>query len=291
MISDAFFISPFTAYLSSEKKYSVHTTKAYLTDLNLFFEYLNQQYKIQNIKEVYHWHIKSYMAQLIQNKIDAKTVNRKITSLKTYYKYLLKHSFLDKNPMLKVTAPKMGKKLPVFLEQTKTKELLQELEIIKEIEPQTYTIFMLLYQTGIRLNELVTLKKSQLDCVGKTIKVLGKRNKERIIPITNEMLGLLTPLLHENELPELFTIENQKPLYPKFVYLKINKVLSEYTTLTKKSPHILRHTFATHLLNNGADLNAIKELLGHANLSATQIYTHNNIENLKNIYKQTHPKA
>ncbi len=293
MLSDAFFISQFETYLKAEKKVSVNTSVAYLKDLEQCFNYISKEFEIDNIKSIGHLQIKSFLAQLMSQKMDAKSVNRKISSLKTYYKYLLKHQLVNTNPMLKVSSPKMGKKLPVFIEQTKTIEILENLkENTLKDEQIANDIFMTLYQTGIRLSELINLKKANVDILNQTIKVLGKRNKERIIPITKELALILEPyVLSDNSSIWTFnTIKNQQ-LYPKFVYRVVKNIIATYTTYSKKSPHVLRHTFATQLLNGGAELNAIKELLGHANLSATQIYTHNNIDNLKQIYRKAHPKG
>ena len=293
MLSDAFFISQFETYLKAEKKVSVNTSVAYLKDLEQCFNYISKEFEIDNIKSIGHLQIKSFLAQLMSQKMDAKSVNRKISSLKTYYKYLLKHQLVNTNPMLKVSSPKMGKKLPVFIEQTKTIEILENLkENTLKDEQIANDIFMTLYQTGIRLSELINLKKANVDILNQTIKVLGKRNKERIIPITKELALILEPyVLSDNSSIWTFNTNKNQQLYPKFVYRVVKNIMATYTTYSKKSPHVLRHTFATQLLNGGAELNAIKELLGHANLSATQIYTHNNIDNLKQIYGKAHPKG
>lgn len=292
MLSDTFFISQFETYLKAEKKVSVHTSKAYIHDIVQCFEYITETFEQFSLNAISHLQIKSFLAHLMAQKIDAKSVNRKISSLKTYYKYLLKHQLVSINPMLKVSSPKMAKKLPVFIEQTKTIEILDHLNTNEDADKLANDIFITLYQTGIRLSELIYLEKSNVDIFNGTIKVLGKRNKERIIPITNELKQILqTYILSENSSVWTFTTAKGEQLYPKFVQRIVKKIMSNYTTYSKKSPHVLRHTFATQLLNNGADLNAIKELLGHANLSATQIYTHNNIENLKQIYKKAHPKG
>lgn len=225
------------------------------------------------------------------NKADPKSVNRKISSLKTYFKYLLRHQLVDKNPMLKITSPKIAKKLPVFVAESAMDEILDGDED-NTIDPLAKDIVSTIYQTGIRLNELITLKKGDVDIRNKTIKVLGKRNKERIIPVTEELAGILEPYLSlHSESSFVFNTPKGKQLYPNFVYRIVKQLLTQFTTLQKKSPHVLRHSFATHLLNHGSDLNAIKELLGHANLSATQIYTHNSIERLKDVYAKAHPRS
>jgi len=292
MLSDAFFISQFETYLKSEKKVSIHTSTAYIIDIKQCFEYIALEFEINILSQVTHLQIKSFLAQLISKKIDAKSVNRKISSLKTYYKYLLKHQLVSINPMLKVSSPKMAKKLPVFIEQTKSIEILENLKSENIEDKLANDIFITLYQTGIRLSELINLEKINVDITNTTIKVLGKRNKERIIPITNELKNILEFYVSsDNNSIWTFATAKGEKLYPKFVYRIVKQIMGKYTTYSKKSPHVLRHTFATHLLNNGAELNAIKELLGHANLSATQVYTHNTVEKLKNVHKQAHPKG
>jgi integrase/recombinase XerC len=292
-LSDVFFIQQFQVYLSSEKKVSEHTYKAYSHDLHQCFEYLQKHFEVQSITEISHLFIKSWLSELMAAKMDAKSVNRKISALKAYYKYLLRHGLVDRNPMLKVSAPKTSKKLPVFIDENKMSEIAGR--IIDEKKDENIDladdILLTLYHTGIRLSELIHLEKKNIDLNQQTIKVLGKRNKERIIPITEELSGVINRYLKLNPSSQyVFNTSRGAKLYPNFVYRSVKALLSQHTTLNKKSPHVLRHTFATHLLNHGSDLNAIKELLGHANLSATQVYTHNSVERLKNIYKIAHPK-
>ncbi len=296
-MSDVFFISQFETYLVSEKKVSAHTSLAYINDLRQCISYL-ETLDIKTLDDIKHLHIKSWLAGLMADRVSASSVNRKISALKTYYKYLMRHQLVQTNPMLKVTSPKISKKLPSFINESKTEEIFEAEGMNWDTEEQDHIISMAndivstLYQTGIRLSELINLKKGNVDLANTTIKVLGKRNKERIIPITNELCETLKPYLNLNRESELvFNTPKGAPLYPKFVYRAVKNLLSKYTTLKKKSPHVLRHTFATHMLNNGSDLNAIKELLGHANLSATQIYTHNSIERLKEVYNRAHPKG
>jgi len=232
----------------------------------------------------------------MEAKISARSINRKVTTLKTFYKYLLRQNIVKENPMLKVQSPKMSKRLPVFVEKDKMNQLLDNQESFEE-DPdklRNKLIIELFYATGMRLSELINLKQGSIDLSKGQLKVLGKRNKERIIPFGPELGREIKAWLDskKEEEPELlFTGKSGKKLSEKLVYTIVKKYLSGVTTIDKKSPHVLRHTFATHMLNNGADLNAIKELLGHANLSATQIYTHNTVEKLKNIHKQAHPKA
>lgn len=290
-------ITGFLEYLTFQKKYSGHTATSYETDLNQFSCYLQQQYQIDSIHQVNHSVIRSWMVELLNTGNDPRSVNRKLSALKTFYKYLLKENIVQKNPLLKVQAPKTSKKLPAFVEE-KGMEILLEKELFTNdfAGVRNKLIIELLYCTGIRLSELLGLLESDLDFSRKTLKVLGKRNKERIIPMVTELEKSINNYLKlKNESgfsnPELFCSNKGVKLYPKFAYLVVNRFLSMVTTIDKKSPHVLRHTFATHLLNKGADLNAIKELLGHANLSATQVYTHNSIERLKNVHKQAHPKS
>lgn len=290
-------ITGFLEYLTFQKKYSGHTATSYETDLNQFSSYVQQQYQIDSIHQVNHSVIRSWMVELLNAGNDPRSVNRKLSALKTFYKYLLKENIVQNNPLLKVQAPKTSKKLPAFVEE-KGMEILLEKELFTNdfAGLRNKLIIELLYCTGIRLSELLGLLESDLDFSRKTLKVLGKRNKERIIPMVTELeksinnyLSLKSESGFSN--PELLCSNKGVKLYPKFVYLVVNRFLSMVTTIDKKSPHVLRHTFATHLLNKGADLNAIKELLGHANLSATQVYTHNSIERLKNVHKQAHPKS
>lgn len=292
ILSDAFFISQFQTYLLSEKKVSIHTSTAYINDLNQCFDYIQTQFETNSVHQINHLQIKSWCASLLSSQMDPKSVNRKISSLKTYYKYLCKHNIVQINPMLKVTSPKVSKKLPVFIDQSKMIEIQSDIDIQEGDLKEAFHFLTAFYHTGMRLSELINLKKVNVDTSLKTIKVLGKRNKERIIPITDELNELLENLLYQNpDNPFLFTTNKGLKLYPNYVYRLIKKYLTLHTTLSKKSPHILRHTFATHLLNNGADLNAIKELLGHANLSATQIYTHNSVDRLKKIHQTAHPRS
>lgn len=287
----------FIAYIQFEKRYSPHTVIAYRNDLDQFFDYLLVQYNIQDIKNVNHSMIRSWLVQMMENKITARSVNRKLTTLKTFYRFLIREGVLEENPMKKIISPKTAKRLPVFVEKEKMDILLEQVEFEEGFPGiRDRLILEMFYATGMRLSELVSLKVTDIDFHNSTIKVLGKRNKERLIPFSKKFEGLIKNYIKEKEenfgqTPELFVTDTGKKIYSKMVYLIVKRYLGEVTTLIKKSPHILRHTFATHLLNNGAELNAVKELLGHANLSATQIYTHNTIEKLKKIYKQAHPKA
>ncbi|MFZ5552549.1 MAG: tyrosine-type recombinase/integrase [Bacteroidota bacterium] len=289
------FTEKFLQYLATEKRYSRHTITAYAGDLNDFKTYCETSYQIGHIHEAGHSVIRSWVVNLMEIKMSPKTVNRKLTALATFYKFLRKIKVLKNNPLLKVTHPKNNKKLPVFIDKGRMEDLLQKVEFEKSFTGQRdKLIITLFYSCGIRLSELINLKTSDIN--KNNIKVLGKRNKERIIPVNAFLLCLVkdyNDLKNEtfpaSECEYLLLTDKGEKLYEKFVYRKVNEYLSKVTSVSKKSPHVIRHTFATHLLNNGADLNAIKELLGHANLAATQVYTHNTVEKLKSVYQQAHP--
>jgi integrase/recombinase XerC len=285
----------FLQYLQYEKRFSSHTLTAYSTDLSQFYTYLKTIYQIENLTEINHSLIRSWIVSLMENRVSPRSVNRKITTLKTFYKFLLRQSIVTENPMLKIQSPKISKRLPVFVEKEKMDILLDNVEFGNDEEGvRNKLIIDMFYSTGMRLSELINLKQKDVDLSSCQLKVLGKRKKERIIPFNNELKNKIEEYLNNKKgktAETLFTTDNGKKMYEKLVYKIVKQYLSLVTTTDKKSPHVLRHTFATHMLNNGADLNSIKELLGHANLAATQIYTHNTVEKLKNIHKQAHPKA
>jgi integrase/recombinase XerC len=289
----------FIQHIQFEKRYSPHTVTSYSNDLDQFFSFMDREYQIKDIKSVEHFHIRSWLAGLMENHITARSVNRKITTLKSFYKFLIRENAVEENPMNKIIAPKISKRLPVYVGKDKMDRLFETIDFGEGFEgARNKLIIEIFYMTGMRLSELVNIELNDIDLKKNTIKVLGKRNKERIIPFSISLeKQMMDYLKFRKEIAgsgkEKFfflTVKGEK-IYQKLVYRMINHYLSIVTTLDKKSPHILRHTFATHMLNNGADLNAIKELLGHANLSATQVYTHNTIEKLKKVYKQSHPKA
>jgi len=289
----------FTDYLRFEKRFSPHTVIAYKNDLAQFEIYLQSVYQIEKLEEINHPIVRSWIVSMMESKISARTVNRKITTLKTFWKFLLREKKVTINPMLKIQSPKISKRLPVFVEKTQMENLLEIVEFSNDFKGiRNKLIIEMFYGTGMRLSELLGLKDIDINFNKMTVKVLGKRNKERIIPIHQTLKDSLKQylLFCEKEIAPreddfLFVNEKGKKLSRIIVYKTIKAYLGAVTTLEKKSPHVLRHTFATHMLNNGADLNAIKELLGHTNLSATQIYTHNTIEKLKNVHKKAHPKA
>lgn len=291
-------ISEFIDYLQYEKRYSLHTVQAYNRDLEQFFLFIQSNFEELELVAIKHTHIRSWLATLKENDLEAKSINRKISTLKSFYKFLLKKGIVTISPMSKIISPKNNKRLPVFVNETNMENLLETIDFPTDFKGKTDRLILeLLYQTGMRRAELIGLNLISFDAYLDQLKVLGKGNKERIIPISKELTLLIKDYIVERNKLEtiqtdaLLTLENGKALYPKYVYNTVTRYLGATTTLDKKSPHVLRHTFATHLLNKGADLNAVKELLGHANLTATQIYTHNTIEKLKDIYKKAHPKA
>jgi integrase/recombinase XerC len=289
-----FLLEEFVRYLQMEKRYSDHTVLAYQKDVEQFLAHAEIT-RDAELKEVTHSLIRSWMVALIEKGIENKSVNRKISSLRTFFKWLKKEEVISVNPTVKISGPKNSKRLPSFAKESELQ--LEKLDIFFETDFEGYRdrlMFEVLYQTGIRLSELIGLKDADVQL--ETIKVLGKRNKERIIPISKELVQLINQYRQLKQSSELessffFVLKNGNNLYPKFVYRKINTYLGEATSLDKCSPHVLRHTFATHMLNNGAGLETLKDLLGHANLSATQIYTHNSFAKLSNIYSQAHPRG
>lgn len=284
----------FINYLSSEKRFSTHTINSYSNDINQFFSFLSDDYQIRsNISEVSFQIVRSWIASLLEKGITARSVNRKISTLKTYFKFLLREGFIKETPMSKVITPKSKKRLPVFLEQDHIESLLNDANFDDGfIGERDKLIIDFFYVTGIRLSELINIKIVDINFDNNIVKVLGKRNKERLIPLSDRSIKELDLFIKRYKLNDyLFTDLKGRRVYTKLVYRIVNKYIGKISSADKRSPHILRHTFATHMLNNGADINAIKELLGHANLSATQVYTHNSIERLKTVYKQAHPRA
>jgi len=292
-------IQSFLDYLKFEKRYSDHTITGYQIDLRQFTVYLSDQFDAIDIISVSHIHIRSWMVELVESSIGPKSINRKLSSLRSFFKYLQKKQLVDASPLQKITAPKNPKRLPVYVAKKQIDDLFDLIRVDDSFkELRNILILAVLYQTGVRRAELINLTCKNVDLVNKTIKVLGKGNKERIIPVTSDLCSRIELYLAKrgeiegsNQIDQLFITEAGKKMYPKLVYNIVKNKLSLVTTLEKKSPHILRHSFATHLTDNGADLNAIKSLLGHANLSATQIYTHNSISRLKDIYQKAHPSA
>ena len=284
----------FIKYLSAEKRFSEHTITSYSTDLGQFSIFLSEEYQISNeVSEISFQIVRSWIASLLEQGVTPRSVNRKISTLKTYFKFLIRENVISESPMLKIVAPKSKKRLPVFIEENQIENLLNEVEFDEGfIGERDKLIIELFYVTGIRLSELINIKIFDINFSNSLIKVLGKRNKERLIPLSINIVNELQTFVKKHNLNNyLFTNLGGTKVYTKLVYRVVKKYIGKISSVSKKSPHILRHTFATHMLNNGADINAIKELLGHANLSATQVYTHNTIEKLKTVYKQAHPRA
>lgn len=288
----------FLEYLQFEKRYSQHTIISYQTDLEQFFEFLIYEFDSPNINNINAGLVRTWLAQLKENDNSSKTINRKISSLKSFFKYLMKMGELKQTPMNIIVSPKVNKRLPVFVEEKNMHTLFNHVEFSNDWKGKTEKLVLtLFYASGIRLSELINLKESQLDIANGQIKVLGKGSKERIIPIAQSLLVDLKIYIQEKhaailtDAKQIFVNEKGNPLQARAVYAFVKKQLAQVTTIQKKSPHILRHSFATHLMNNGADLNAVKELLGHSSLAATQVYTHNTIEKLKEIFAKAHPKA
>jgi integrase/recombinase XerC len=293
---------PYTAfleYLKFEKRYSSHTIRAYQDDLNLFFQYINATFGNLSIKEISSSLVRSWLAFQKEKGDTGKSINRRISSLKSFFKYEMKTGGLDSTPMTTIVSPKISKRLPSFVEEKNLATLFDHVEFPDDWEGQMNRfMLMLFYSTGMRLSELVNLKESQVDLAKSNLKILGKGNKERLIPMNDILKETISNYLRlkrdkfKNKADvQLLVNEKGRVLHPRYVQGKVKYYLSLVTTAEKKSPHVLRHSFATHLMNNGADLNAVKELLGHSSLAATQIYTHNTIEKLKDIHKKAHPKA
>lgn len=292
-------LESFLNYLKFQKRYSQHTLISYRNDLESFSGFVEAQFECGEALQIKPVFIRTWLANLRNEGQTPRTINRKISALKSFFKFLLRQDLIKVSPMTTIVSPKQGKRLPEFVDQRDTTTLLEKVEFPDSWIGQTERLVIsLLYQTGMREAELIGIRNDQIDRSKSAIKVLGKGNKERIIPVSQELL--LEILQYQERKKELNKIEdaayllvreNGKKLYPKWVYLVVKKYLSLVTTIEKKSPHVLRHSFATHLSNNGAELNAVKELLGHSSLAATQVYTHNTIEKLKDIYRKAHPKA
>ncbi len=292
------YITSFLSYIEYERRYSKHTIESYGNDLEQFRLYLKSEYQKEEIELASHLEIRSWIVQMMEQKISPRSINRKLSTLKSFFKFLMRKGVVKKSPLGKVLAPKTSKRLPVFVEKSGIERLLTDIEFPEGFEgARDKMIIDLFYGTGMRRSELNNLKETDIDSYNAQIKVLGKGNKERIIPIQPQLRTALREYIDlknqsiANSSIHLFVNREGKLLNPSNIYQIVKKYLNLITTIDKKSPHVLRHTFATHLMNNGADINAVKELLGHASLAATQVYTHNTIDKLKNIYKQAHPKA
>jgi len=290
-------IDSFIKYIANEKRYSPNTLVAYKKDLDLFEEYLNKEFEIDNPIHANQEMIRSWMVSMIDSGILATSVNRKISTLNSYYNYLLKLKVLSSNPAKQIISVKTPKPLPVYLDEEKLNIYLNsDVDDNNFGELRNRLVIDLLYSTGMRRSELISIKIEDIDISNSSIKVLGKRNKHRIIPLSNKhvvsivnYIGIMKKQFGHS-CDYLVVTDKGTKAYPKLIYRIVNNGLAGITS-SVVSPHVLRHSFATHMLNNGADLNIIKEILGHANLTATQIYTHNSIEQLKKVYKEAHPRA
>jgi integrase/recombinase XerC len=292
-------IESFLSYICEEKRYSPHTIQSYQTDLRQFEVFIKGTFE-QELKDVSYHQVRNYVMVLMDDKIGANSVNRKLSTLRSFYKYLYRSKMISTNPMTLIKGPKLVKRLPVFVEDKKLDGLLDSGLYFDNSFPSVRDklIMETFFGAGIRLAELIGLKESDLNEFDGSLKVLGKGRKERIIPVTKQLVNQMKEYLalktlqgFDNKSDAMFVTDRGLKVYPMMIQRIVARYLSHISTHDKKSPHVLRHSYATALLNRGADLNAIKELLGHASLAATQVYTHNTIERLKLIYKQAHPKA
>lgn len=291
-------ITSFLNYLKFEKHYTQHTLIAYEADLGQFLIFAEKQFEVADLEEIVAFHIRTWLASMKDEGISGRTINRKLSSLKSFYKYQLRTGGVKSSPLGTISGPKSGKKLPSWLEPSQTQQLQQ-----RDFYPEGWTgssahlAISILYEAGLRRSELVGLSGSQVDFHTNTIRVLGKGRKERILPVSKALLSLVKEYLGEKEKlgwgvsGPLLVKEDGKPVDASWVYSTVKQYLGMVTTQEKRSPHVLRHSFATHLTNAGADLNAVKELLGHSSLAATQVYTHNSIDKLKKVHGQAHPKG
>ncbi|MEO6672430.1 MAG: tyrosine-type recombinase/integrase [Ginsengibacter sp.] len=293
------FIQPFLDYLKYQKRYSPHTLASYQNDLTDFIDFITLEYGDIFLPQITSALVRTWLASLKQNSISSRSINRKISTLKSFFKFQLRNNSIATSPMLTIVSLKVSKRLPSFVEQKDLADLFKNAGFPDTWQGKTdHLLLKIFYQTGIRLSELINLKESQIDAGNRNIKVIGKGNKERVIPVSSDLVNDVSLYIEEKRkivdstgIAYILVNSKGKKLYPKYVYNSVKYYLSTVTTNEKKSPHILRHSFATHLTNNGADINGVKELLGHSSLAATQIYTHNTIEKLKDIHKKAHPKA
>lgn len=293
-------LTDFLQYLRYEKRFSAHTLTAYRADLETFRDYILKNFYTEGFspKDITHFHIRSWLADLKdQHYLKARSLNRKMSSVQSFYKYLLKQQIVDKNPVRQLHAQRLPERLPTYIKEQEANYLLEELQFDEGFKGRTdRMICELLYQTGMRRAELLQLKETDIEWSLQQIRILGKGNKERLVPVSPELLHSIKLYINDKKGLEsidghLLVLENGQPMYAGYIYRIVKKYLTAATTLKKKSPHVLRHSFATHLLNNGANIQAIKDLLGHSSLAATQVYTHNNIEQLKEIHKLNHPRG
>ncbi|MDX1685281.1 MAG: tyrosine-type recombinase/integrase [Saprospiraceae bacterium] len=299
MSTDSEYIRTFQNYLTHEKRFSEHTVSAYLGDIGQFQEFLFRQADLPQLSTVQFHHVRQWVVELMTQGMEARTVNRKLSSLRTLYNFFKRKGWVEVNPTTKVVGPKVGKRLPQYLKEEEINALFEKMVFPDDwLGRRDKLVLSMLYECGLRRSELLELKTEDIDIGRRQVKVMGKGAKERIIPIGHTLLGLIQEYLDfrdSNSFEEisdyLILTEKGARAYPKLIYNIVVKYLSQVTPLEKRSPHILRHTFATHLTDRGAEIKAIKDLLGHASLAATQVYTHNNIEKLKKAYKNAHPRS
>ncbi len=292
-------IERYLEHIGLQRRYSAHTVLAYRNDLFAFFDFLEQEYSLSTLSDITPSIVRTWLASLKEQDMTAKSINRKISSLKSFFRYQIRQGVVAACPLATLVSPKIKKRLPRFVDEKDTGTLFSHVEFPDNWQGRTHRLILeIFYNTGIRQAELVSLKEAQVDTGNRTLKVLGKGNKERILPLNDRLLASITEYIGSKarflSSPEPYWLllnEKGRKLYPRYVYNVVKSYLSLVTTIEKKSPHVLRHTFATHLMNNGAELNAVKELLGHSSLAATQIYTHNSIDKLKNIHKKAHPRS
>lgn len=292
-------INDFLQYLRFEKRYSPNTVLAYKNDLIQFKDFIATEFSLEDIRHITHFHIRSWLVTFKDDKKTAKTINRKSSGLSSFFKHLLRQGLVEKNPVRQLHAIRLPERLPSYLKEEDTEQLLEEQQFSEGFKGFTdRMICELLYQTGMRRAELLGLKEIDVEWGMKQVRILGKGNKERLVPVSPMLIESLKEYIQEkreiedSDTNHLLVLENGQPLYAMYVYRTVKEHLGRTnSTLSKKSPHVLRHTFATQLLNNGANIQAIKDLLGHSSLAATQVYTHNNIDKLKEIHKLNHPKG
>lgn len=289
----------FIDYLALEKNYSIHTITAYRKDIESFSHFIKEEYNQSNLKDIHYNQIRTWIISLVERNIDNRSINRKVSSLKSFYKFLQKTKQIEINPLAKHKALKLAKKVQIPFSTLEVNEVIKLLSQSKEDDftsIRNKLIVELFYSTGIRRIELINLKDTDVDLQGNLIKVLGKRNKERFVPILGSVKDTIKIYIREKQKIKslsnnFFITEKGDKIYETLVYRVINSYFSRVSSKVKKSPHILRHSFATHLLNEGADLNSVKELLGHSSLASTQVYTHNSLDALKKVYNQAHPRS
>lgn len=292
-------IDSFLNHLQYEKRLSHNTVIAYGNDLEQFRQFLQHTFSHADITNVTHNLVRSWIVSLVEQQLQPSSVNRKLASLRTFYKFLLRQEVISRHPLANISTLKSAKRLPQFVKEEDMVNLLDNQAFPDSFEGRRDQLILeMFYGTGIRLSELIFLKEHSMDLINRTIKVLGKRNKERVIPFSTGLVLIIKNYLQarnrEVEMKEhgyFFVRSNGEACYPMMIYKIVRKYLDQFPKIDKRSPHVLRHTYATHLLNKGAELNAVKELLGHTSLAATQVYTHNSMEKLKKVFEQAHPKA